>query len=82
MSKGKKYTPMKGLTVHFKQLKPGDTVTAVFNPSIPFHFPKRIIGDTGVIAGTKGKAYIIEIREGGKLKKFIIGAAHLKKIRT
>lgn len=82
MSKGKKFTQMRGLTVHFKQLKQGDTVTAIFNPSTPFHFPKRIIGYTGVVTGKQGRACIVEIREGGKLKKFVIGAAHLKKIRT
>jgi len=82
MSKGKKFTRMKGLTVHFKQLKQGEMVTVVFNPSIPFHFPKRIIGYTGIVTGKKGRANIIELREGGKSKTFLIGAAHLKKIRA
>ncbi len=83
MAKGKKRSEIAaGLTVHFKQIKQGDIATIIFNPSIPFHFPKRIIGCTGIITGMKGKAYMVEIREGGKIKKFIVGAAHLKKIKS
>ena len=39
----------------------------------------RFRGRTGVVKGKQGKAYRVEIQDGGKAKTFLIPAVHLKK---
>jgi ribosomal protein L21E len=65
----------------FQDLKTGDRVSIVrehsFNPS----FPKRIQGLTGVIAGKRGKDYLVKAFDFNEEKTYIINPAHLKKIK-
>jgi len=70
------------LSKYFQNLKIGDKVTIVRNLSVSASFPKRIQGLTGTILGKQGRAYIVEIKQGKKAKKFIIEPLHLKKIKT
>ena len=57
----------------------GQTVHVAMQPNIKgqgysyiqFH------GLTGKVIGTRGKAYIVEIRDGGMVKKLILEAVHL-----
>ena len=69
------------LSGYFKELKEGDSVSIVREPSIPAGFPERIQGKTGVIIGKRGKAYIVKLRDYIQEKQFIIPAIHLKKIK-
>jgi large subunit ribosomal protein L21e len=62
-------------------LKEGDRVSVIKELSEKSGFPERLQGRTGVVTGKKGKAYIVEIRDKNKLKKYIIKPIHLKKIR-
>lgn len=82
--KKRKHKQKSGMTLslYFKKLKIGDRVAVNPALSVPFFLPKRIIGLTGIIVGERGRDYIIEVKEMGKVKKFIIGAAHLKKIKA
>jgi large subunit ribosomal protein L21e len=41
---------------------------------------RRFHGLTGKVVGIRGRAYIVEIFDGGKLKKVIAKAEHLKSI--
>lgn len=77
----KEKSKQRSLTIYLKELKKGDMVAVVANPSLPVYFPKRIIGQTGTVIGKQGKEYIIEIKQKRK-KKFIVHAAHLKKIKA
>lgn len=65
----------------FQKLKNGDKVAIVrehtFNPA----FPKRIQGLNGVIAGKRGKCYLVKAYDYNEEKTYIIGPAHLKKIK-
>ncbi|MBS3090631.1 hypothetical protein J4433_02585 [Candidatus Pacearchaeota archaeon] len=72
----------KCLTTHFKELKIGDRVALVYNPSFPVFAPKRVEGRTGIITAQRGEAYILKVRQGTRNKQFIIKSAHLKKIES
>lgn len=69
------------LGLYFKKFKIGDRVAINPHLSVPFFLQKRIIGLTGTVVGKQGREYIIEVKERGKSKKFMTGAAHLKKIK-
>jgi large subunit ribosomal protein L21e len=38
----------------------------------------RFQGRTGIVVGQRGKAYLVKIRDGGKMKTLIIRPEHLK----
>ncbi|MFH1501075.1 MAG: 50S ribosomal protein L21e [archaeon] len=80
----KKKTREKGkikLSEYFKELNKGDRVAVTRESSVKAGFPQRIQGDTGVIEGIRGKAYIVKIKDNNKEKRFIINAIHLKKLK-
>jgi large subunit ribosomal protein L21e len=39
----------------------------------------RFHGRTGVVVGTQGEAYMLEVRDGGKMKRIIVRPEHLRK---
>ena len=65
----------------FQELKVGDSVAVVKEPSIKSSFPLRFQGRTGVIEGKRGKVFVINIKDQNKAKKFLIAPIHLKKIK-
>ena len=64
----------------FQNLKNGDSVSVVREFSVKSSFPKRLQGRSGVVLEKRGQAYIVEIKDNKKVKKFIIGPVHLRKI--
>jgi len=68
------------LSRYFQELKLGDRVSIVREPSVGAGFPDRLQGKTGIVKGKRGKAYIIELRDYIYNKKFIVEPIHLKKI--
>jgi ribosomal protein L21E len=70
------------LSRYFQELKDGDSVAIVKEPSIQAKFPERIQGRTGIVEGKRGMSYIIKIRDQEKEKKFLIAPVHLKRIKT
>jgi len=69
------------LSRYFQELKQGDSVAIVREPSIQSSFPVRLQGRTGVIEGMRGNSYIVKLKDQNKYKKFIIEPIHLKKIK-
>jgi len=65
----------------FKRFNEGDKVVLVHNLSFPRAFPYRIQGKTGVIKGKRGRAYIVDLKDGNKTKTFITNQIHMKKIK-
>jgi len=81
---GKKKVRTRGkiqLSRYFQEMKKGDFVAVVREPSVQSSFPVRIQGRTGKVEGRRGKAYMINIRDQNKEKKFLIEPIHLKKIK-
>jgi large subunit ribosomal protein L21e len=69
------------LSRYFQKFEQGDRVSIVREHSQNPKFPIRIQGLSGKIVGTRGKAYIVELKEGNKLKTHIIKPVHLKKLK-
>lgn len=69
------------LSRYFQRLKEGDYVSISREKSVPSSFPHRIQGNTGVVEGKRGRAYIIRIKEGNRNKIRLITPIHLKKIK-
>ncbi|MBI5347279.1 MAG: 50S ribosomal protein L21e [Candidatus Aenigmarchaeota archaeon] len=65
------------LTRRLKTFKTGDIVHIDICPGkkMPYH---RFQGKTGRVAGGRGRAYVIELKDGQKPKKLIIMPEHLK----
>ena len=59
----------------------GDKVVIKIHPSIQKGRPfPRFQGRIGTIIGKQGKAYIVELRDGNKMKKILSLPIHLKKV--
>ena len=68
------------LSRYFQELKEGDSVALVREPSFIANFSKRLQGRTGKVIGKKGNAYIIKLKDIKKEKELIVKAIHLRKI--
>lgn len=69
------------LSKFFQKLKEGDKVGITIERSVQPRFPKRIQGKTGIVKEKRGKSYVVSIKDGNKLKEFIIAPLHLKKLK-
>ncbi len=68
------------LSRYFKKLGDGDNVAIVMDCGVRASFPRRLRGMSGKVAGNRGGFKLVEIKDGGKLKTFIIHPAHLRKL--
>lgn len=59
----------------------GCKVSILINPTIvkgqPHH---RYHGRVGIIREKRGRAYVVEVRDGGKIKKLVVGREHLRMV--
>lgn len=70
----------KGLSQYMVDYDIGERVHININPINVTTAPhKRYQGMTGVIVGKRGKAYIIEVKLGSKIKKIITTKEHIMK---
>ncbi|MFC7230351.1 50S ribosomal protein L21e [Saliphagus sp. GCM10025308] len=57
----------------------GQKVHLKIDPSVPKgRYHPRFDGHTGEVVGKQGKAFKVEITDGGKAKTLIVTAAHLR----
>ena len=68
------------LSKYFKKLNDGGSVGIVMDCGVRASFPRRLRGASGKVIGSRGKSKLIEIKDGNKLKTFIIHPVHLKKL--
>ena len=67
------------ITKFIQEFNTGQTVVIDQEPSSHRGMPfKRFKGRVGKVIGRRGKAFIIEIREGNKTKKIISRPEHLR----
>lgn len=69
------------LSEYFKIVNEGERVTIVKEPTFRAAYPKRLLGRTGIVSGTRGKFKLVKIDDGDKAKTFIIHPIHLKKLK-
>lgn len=83
MARQKKRVREKGklkLSSYFKKIEDGANVALVMDIGVRASFPKRLKGMNGKVVGSRGKFKLVEIKDGNKLKMFIIHPVHLKKL--
>jgi large subunit ribosomal protein L21e len=61
-----------------KTFSNGDRVAIKIDSSVQKMPFRRFYGLTGKVVGRRGRAYVVEIRDSGKLKKIIAKPEHLK----
>jgi len=60
----------------------GDKVCIKTNPSVHKGMPhRRFYGKIGVIAGRRGRSYIVSVPTGGRTAKILIRPEHLERLR-
>ncbi len=68
------------LTRAFQKFDVGEKASVSLDPSIHKGQPHvRFHGRTGVVVGSQGNAYMLEVRDGGKTKRIIVRPEHLRK---
>ncbi len=45
-------------------------------PSVRFH------GKTGTVVGNQGKAFVLEVKDGNKIKTVLVTPEHLRKVKA
>lgn len=70
-----------GLTKFLQEFKKNQKVVISQEPSSHKGMPhSRYKGRVGTIAGSRGRSYIVEIVDGGKIKKVIARPEHLRTV--
>ena len=83
MAKGKKIRT-KGkvkFSEYFKEISDGEKVAIVKELGVASAFPKRMIGKSGIVSGSRGNYKIVKLLDGNMAKTFIIHPIHLKKLK-
>ena len=65
------------INAYLQEFREGDQVHIDFVPSSPLQHP-RFQGLTGVVMERRGRNYIIQVRDGNKLKQVFARPEHLK----
>lgn len=61
------------------EYKVGDKVHIVPNPAVHEALPhRRFVGKTGTVIGRRGRAYLVEVFSGNKMKVLITVPEHLR----
>jgi len=63
---------------YLKKYNVNDIVSIAIDPSSSSIPHPRFRGRTGRIIGSRGRAYIVEIKDRGKVKKIIVTPEHLR----
>ncbi|MFH1835851.1 MAG: 50S ribosomal protein L21e [Methanobacteriota archaeon] len=65
---------------YLQEFKENDLVSIVINPSYQSIPHPRFQGRTGRVVDKQGRAYYLEIKDGGKKKNILVTPEHLTKI--
>lgn len=83
MSKSPRKRGLNAITRSFQKYEVGDKANIVIDPAFHKGQPfKRFHGQTGEVIGKRGAAYILSVREKGKMKTTIVRPEHLVKSKT
>ena len=69
------------LSSYFKVIEDGERVAVVDERGVRMSFPQRLRGMSGVVKKARGKFKEVEIKDGNKLKTFVIHPVHLKVLK-
>ena len=66
------------LSSYFKNIADGERVAVVDERGVRLSFPQRLRGMSGKVKCSRGRFKEVEIKDGDKLKTFVIHPVHLK----
>jgi large subunit ribosomal protein L21e len=70
------------ITRMFQSFEVGEKANVNIDPSIHKGQPHvRFQGRTGTVVGMQGRAYLLDVRMGGKMKQILVKPAHLRKAK-
>jgi len=70
------------ITRALQKYETGERASIVIDSSIHKGQPhNRFHGLTGTVIGSQGKAYLLEVKMGGKVKKVVVAPEHLRKVK-
>ncbi|TET91841.1 MAG: 50S ribosomal protein L21e [Methanomassiliicoccales archaeon] len=70
------------ITRSFVEYEEGEKANIVIDPSIQKGQPhSRFHGQTGTVIGNQGRAYLLEVKMGRKIKRVIVNPEHLRKAK-
>jgi len=76
--KGVRERGLRSITRYVRRFEIGQSVHIKIDSASPKGRPHpRFHGRTGKIIGMRGRAYIVEVRDGGKFKQLIVNPEHL-----
>jgi large subunit ribosomal protein L21e len=71
---------MSPITHELRHFEIGEKVSVVIDPGVHRGMPHfRFQGKTGVVKGPQGRAYVVAVYDGNKLKTVVSRPEHLKK---
>lgn len=80
LSKSPRTRGMTPITHEFREFEVGEKVSVVIDPAIHHGMPHmRFQGKTGVVTGKQGRAFVVDLYVGNKLKTVVTRPEHLKK---
>ncbi len=65
---------------YFQKFETGERVALVKEQGTMAHFSHRMQGRTGVVIAKRGSAYVIEVKDLGKIKQIITHPINLKRV--
>lgn len=69
------------ITKHLKEFDEGEQVLLDIDPAVHAGIPApQFHGKTGTVTGKRGRAFLVEITDGGKDKELAVYPAHLKEV--
>ena len=74
---------MPPVTKFLQSFDVGETVAIKIDPSVHEGMPDpKFHGRTGKVIGQQGKAYLVQVRDGGMMKTLIVAPVHLKRVEV
>lgn len=71
------------ITRLLQDFKPGENVSLQFEPTVQKGMPhSRYYGKIGKVIKKQGSAYLVEIKDRGKVKRLLAAPVHLKKLAS
>lgn len=80
MQKRARQRGLSPITHMFRKFEVGERASVNIDPSMHKGQPHvRFQGRTGIVVGTQGRAYLLDVMMGGKKKRIIVRPEHLRK---
>ncbi len=82
LRKRKRDGGIKSITRALQQFKEGESVNIVIDSSVHKGMPHiRYHGKTGKIKGKQGNSFVVELKDGKKIKSLVVRSEHLRRVK-